>query len=457
MFSLWGKPLTSIQTHKNRNWLLKCLTVCALVLWLQGCQNLPLFSSEELHPVTPQITLQESINTHTFKLSGEQTLFGVLARIETGSDDNLPDIARHFGLGYNDIVLANPTLDPWVPAAKQQVLLPARFILPDVPHKGIVINLANMRLFYFPIDQKHTLYTYPVGIGRQSWGTPTGLTEIIAKRPNPSWVVPDSIQREHAAQGDPLPKVVPSGPDNPLGHYAMPLGFNSYLIHGTNKPYGIGMQVSHGCIQLYPEDIEVLYKMTPIGTPVRIVHQPYMLAWEDNKLYLEAHPLLPKWEAQKKQLQKNLYADLRKLAKEKPVNIDWLQVEAILQRSDGVPKQISKASGSVDTAVNQVVELKRPDTWAWQNPVARLNNQDIAVLAASFKAENDAKKFAAMLNHQGPPIPARTVRNDKTFLVIAGPFNTVKQANQVIKRIKINFEMNAKLFKPDGVLLSGLN
>jgi len=101
--------------------------------------------------------------------------------------------------------------------------------------------------------------------------------------------------------------------------------------------------------------------------------------------------------------------------------------------------------------------LKRPDTWAWQNPVARLNNQDIAVLAASFKAENDAKKFAAMLNHQGPPIPARTVRNDKTFLVVAGPFKTVKQANQVIKRIKINFEMDAKLFKPDGVLLSGLN
>lgn len=444
-------------TNENLNWLARCLTVFTLAFGLQGCQSLPFFSSDDLQPLaTPEPTLRESIKTHDFELSDKQDIVGSLARVETKPDDNLPDIARHFGLGYNDIVLANPTLDPWVPAANQPVLLPVRFILPDVPHKGIVINLANMRLFYFPDNQKDTVYTYPVGIGRQSWGTPTGVTQIIAKRPNPSWVVPESIQREHAAKGDPLPKVVPSGPDNPLGYYAMPLGFNSYLIHGTNKPYGIGMQVSHGCIQLYPEDIEALYKMTPIGTQVRIVHQPFMLAWENNKLYLEAHPPLPKWEAQTKQLQKKLYSELKKLAKEKAISIDWTQVEALLQRADGIPKPISSAD-TVQADGDTIVTLKHPDNWAWNNPVANISNQDIAVLAASFESENDAKKFAVMLNHQGPPIPARAVKNKKAYVVVAGPFKTVKQANGAIKRIKINFEMDAKLLKPDELLLSGLD
>ena len=192
----------------------------------------------------------------------------------------MPDIARHFGLGYNEITLANPAVPAWAPKAGGQVLLPLRFILPDAPRKGIVLNLANMRVFYYPTKQPDTLLTYPVGVGRDGWNTPLGQTTIVAKKTQPTWIVPESIRREHAAKGDPLPKVVPPGPDNPLGEYALLLGSSSYRIHGTNKPYGVGMQVSHGCVRLYPEDIEVLFEKTPVGTPVRIVHQPYMMAWD---------------------------------------------------------------------------------------------------------------------------------------------------------------------------------
>ena len=147
--------------------------------------------------------------------------------ISANDGDTLPDIARHFGLGYNEITIANPGIGPWTPKAGARVLLPLQFILPDAPRKGIVLNLANMRMFYYPPKQPDTLFTYPVGIGREGWNTPLGQTTVVAKKVNPAWTVPESIRREHAAKGDPLPAVVPPGPDNPLGKYALLLGFNT--------------------------------------------------------------------------------------------------------------------------------------------------------------------------------------------------------------------------------------
>ena len=232
---------------------------------LSGCQNMFFFrdgnenlvSLEPLPPINqPKI---EHVEAHEFQLKDDQDMVGYLATLETRENDTLSDIARHFGLGYNDISNANPTISPWTPKSGSRVLLPIQFILPDAPHKGIILNLAKMRLFYYPKQQPDKVFTYPVGIGRQGWNTPMGSTTIVAKRVNPTWVVPESIQQEHIEKGDILPNVVPSGPNNPLGLYAMQLGFPSYLIHGTNKPYGIGMQISHGCVQLYPEDIEVLF------------------------------------------------------------------------------------------------------------------------------------------------------------------------------------------------------
>ncbi len=389
-----------------------------------------------------------TIESHDFKLSSGQGMVGTLAVISSREDDTLSDIGRHYGLGYNDITLANSNLDPWTLAAEQTVLLPLRFVLPEAPRKGIVLNLANMRMFYYPKNQADTVLTYPVGIGRQGWHTPLGQTQIVAKKANPDWTVPESIHREHQALGDPLPKVIRAGPDNPLGSYAMPLGFKGYLIHGTNKPYGIGLQVSHGCVQLYPEDIEILFNKVEVGTPVRIVHQPYMVAWQDDMLYLEAHQPLDKWDKQQKQLQKDIRKKLQQLATEKQVKVDWSKVERILQRADGVPTPVLPNSADLSELVADAMELAHPDHFYGQPVVNELNDNDWSILAADFENETDAQKLAAMLNHQGPPIPARKVAKNGGFQVVAGPFKNKKEARTVAQRIKVNFDMDVKALDP---------
>jgi L,D-transpeptidase ErfK/SrfK len=172
------------------------------------------------------------------------------------------------------------------------VVLPTRFLLPDAPREGIVLNIAAKRLFYYPpaVDgEPRVVETYPIGVGREDWATPTGATTVVARTRDPVWFVPASIRKEHEEMGDPLPAQVPPGPDNPLGSRVLQLGLPGYLIHGTNKPAGVGMRVSHGCVRLYPEDIEVLYDQVPVGTPVAIVNQPMLLGRSGNDLLLEAH------------------------------------------------------------------------------------------------------------------------------------------------------------------------
>jgi L,D-transpeptidase ErfK/SrfK len=167
--------------------------------------------------------------------------------------------------------------------------------LPEAPREGLVLNIATKRLFYFPAPvagEPAIVETYPIGIGREGWATPTGETSVVSKARDPVWFVPASIREEHAAAGDPLPAQVPPGPDNPLGTRVLGLGIPGYLIHGTNKPAGVGMRVSHGCVRLYPEDIESLFERVPLGTPVRIVNQPYLFGWQAGDLLLEAHPPL---------------------------------------------------------------------------------------------------------------------------------------------------------------------
>ena len=325
------------------------------------------------------------------------------------------------------------------------MLLPLQFILPDAPRKGIVLNLANMRLFYYPPKQPDAVFTYPIGIGREGWNTPLGQTTIVAKTVNPAWTVPESIRREHAEKGDPLPAVVPPGPDNPLGKYALRLGFSSYLIHGTNKPYGVGMQVSHGCVRLYPEDIEVLFKKTSVGTPVRIIHQPYMTAWDGDMLYLEAHEPLQKWAGQKERQQKSLLKQLRQSAAEKGATVDWEKVDRILQRADGIPTPILAASPELPELAAQAPEVEHPEHFYGQPVVPELTDSDWALIVADFDNEMTAQQLAAMLNHQGPPIPTRIIEKDGSYQVIAGPFKDQKEAELVAQRIKIEFEIDAKL------------
>ena len=195
------------------------------------------------------LCLGGSAMADTFPLSPNSDVVGELRIIIAKHEDTLSDLARRHNLGYNEIVDANPTVDPWLPGAGTPIVLPTQFVLPNAARQGIVLNVATMRLFYYPPTkpgEQTVVITHPIGIGKEGWSTPLGTTQVVAKQKDPAWNVPVSIREEHAKKGDPLPAIVPPGPDNPLGQFAMRLGLPSYLIHGTNKPYGIGMRVSHG-------------------------------------------------------------------------------------------------------------------------------------------------------------------------------------------------------------------
>ncbi len=208
-------------------------------------------------------------------------------------EDTLLDIARQYDIGQNEILLANPGVDRWIPGQGTQVRIPASHILPNTPHEGMVLNLPEFRLYYFrkaTESQATSVTTHPISIGRVDWNTPLGKTRISAKTENPVWRPPESIKKEHAAEGDILPDVVPAGPDNPLGLFALRLAVPGYLIHSTNKPFGVGMRVSHGCVRMYPEDIERLFPEVRVGTPVHIVNQPIKVGWRENTLYIQVYP-----------------------------------------------------------------------------------------------------------------------------------------------------------------------
>lgn len=210
-------------------------------------------------------------------------------------NDTLLDIALSYDVGQNEIIMANPDVDRWLPGEGTEVIIPNNYLLPDAPRDGLVLNLPEFRLYYFPSSKDKPVtkvLTYPISIGRQDWETPLGVTNIIEKKANPTWTPPASIRKEHAAKGEILPDVIPAGPDNPLGLFAIRLGIPGYLIHSTNKPYGVGMRVSHGCIRMYPKDIEQLFPDIPVGTPVHIVNQSIKVGWLENTLYIQAYPPL---------------------------------------------------------------------------------------------------------------------------------------------------------------------
>ena len=220
-----------------------------------------------------------------FTLAGDESVIGSTQTYVTKSQDTLLDVQRVYDVGYAELVAANQTVDPWLPGAGTRVVIPTRFILPPAPRIGIVINLGERRLYYFHPDRK-TVETFPIGVAVDGAHTPAGLTSIVAKEKNPAWYPPPSIRAEEPE----LPAVVPPGPDNPLGDYALRLGWANFLIHGTNKPDGVGRNVSHGCIRLYPEDIERLFAEVPVGTPVRVLDQSLLTAWSEGQLFVALHP-----------------------------------------------------------------------------------------------------------------------------------------------------------------------
>lgn len=257
-------------------------------------------------------------------------------------DDTLNKYAELYSMGFRELLSANPGINPWVPGEGREVVIPAEFILPPGERRGVVVNLAEQRLYYYPPDGR-TVVTYPIGIGREGWQTPLVATTVTKVVKDPSWTVPKSILAEHAAAGDPLPAVVPPGPDNPLGPWAVRLAAPGYLIHGSNKELGVGMRVSHGCMRLYNRDITELARLIKPGTPVRIVNSPVKVGWKDGALFVEVHEALE--EQRTLHVPEAAVADAIHIAKRitpnAAVEINWVEAKSAAVRRSGMPVRVS--------------------------------------------------------------------------------------------------------------------
>jgi L,D-transpeptidase ErfK/SrfK len=292
--------------------------------------------------------LQPEVQAEVFQMPPPGSdLIGEIRYTKARYEDTLIDIARQFSVGQDEIVMANPQVDRWLPGRDAQVLLPRRFILPDAPRVGIVLNIPEMRMYYFPGANAKSpasqVISYPVSIGRMDWRTPLGATRVVAKQKDPAWRPPATIKREHAQEGDILPDVVPPGPLNPLGRYAMKLGVPGYLIHGTgiDKAFGIGMRVTHGCIRMYPEDIERLFPQVAVGVPVYLVNQTIKLGWMGEDLYIEVSEPLDEDRTGPQELLAKAYSLIEKKTANRPVAIDREALTAAVNNPTGIPVAIS--------------------------------------------------------------------------------------------------------------------
>ena len=389
--------------------------------------------------------VEKDIERREFSLARGDDVIGRLAVIRLEKGDTLPDIARHFGLGLNAISAANPGVDVWVPEAGERIILPLNFILPDTPRKGIVVNVATMRLFQSKGGSNSRLvYTYPIGVGTKERPTPTGQMYVARKATRPTWHVPASIAEDHRKKGDPLPAEVPPGPDNPLGECALYLSKSGYLIHGTNKPASIGLKASNGCLRLYPESVKILYDDTPVNTPVVIVNQPYLIGQSNGVLYMEAHT--PLEDSGTIELEK-IYAKLRNIEKESARTLDWKKVKEVQADARGIPVPIFEMRQGSEKETVKTIEVEHPAKLYGRPQIPEMK-EAWYVLAAEVRDEIDALRLAAIINHQGPQIPARVLSKGNSYRVIAGPFNDISAAKGAARRLKIDLEIDGVLIEP---------
>jgi L,D-transpeptidase ErfK/SrfK len=339
------------------------------VALLSGCTTFEDFlapASEEPAPQVVELPPPEErpreapISPNHFVLaSPDASVIGEPQIVFTKEEHTFSDLAREYGLGYDELVGANPDVDPWLPGEGTQVILPTQFVLPNVPREGIVLNIASKRLFYFaPVeeDQPQSVMTYPIGIGRVGWQTPLGASTVISKARDPSWYVPASVRKEHQELGDPLPAVVPPGPDNPLGRHVLKLDIPGYLIHGTNQPYGVGMRVSHGCVRLYPENIELLYDLVELGEKVTIINEPFLAGTQDGHIYFESHPPLEDDNVMVEQRLVDILERIEILASEQATNFDLDRMRDAASVRLGVPIILTGGPEVALTARARVIE-----------------------------------------------------------------------------------------------------
>lgn len=315
------------------------LVLLALLLGFSGAAGaLPdEWSEEAFRRDRPQPRFQMVRASGDAKVA--HTVIGEPTFYEIRPNDTLLDVARYHGLGQTEMIAANPGLDRFGPPAGQLILLPTQRVVPDTPFEGIKVNIPEMRLYYFRPSPDGTaiVTTFPVGLGRDEWRTPRGQFRITEKTEMPTWVLPESIRAEWRAKGKPAPVSIPGGsPDNPLGEYRLRLSLPMYGIHGTNMPWGVGMQVSHGCVRLYPEDIERLYPLVPLNTPGEFLYQPIKLGARDGRIYLEVHHDIYTYDPALHRRTQELidargWRDL----------VDPLRVERAVSEQSGVPMDIT--------------------------------------------------------------------------------------------------------------------
>ena len=350
-----------------------CLAVAGCSLFGEWHRPAPAAAAPPARPAPPPQPLP--VANQRFTLAPDQDVFGVVQVVTVGKDDTLTDIARRFNVGYEEILRANPKVDPWLPGEGREVVIPSQFILPDAPRTGIVINIPAMRIFYYPPvkrGERPVVITHPIGIGKVGWRTPEGVTKIVRAQRDPTWRVPVSVRKEHHDNGEDLEPVIGPGPDNPLGKYAFYLQWPSYLIHGTNKPAGVGLRSSHGCIRLYPEDIEQFFATVPVGTQVRVVNQPFLFGWRDGELYMQAYDVMEDdtrdWtHAQKKLLTTSLATRLQQEVKAHHQQVDWNLVSGLAHSPRGVPVPVTLPDASIEQVLAAAPRVQNvlPEGSSW--------------------------------------------------------------------------------------------
>ncbi len=211
------------------------------------------------------------------------TVVGEPSWYKVGPKDTLLDVARRYGLGYNDVDLLFPRMDAWVPPVGKRIMIPTCWVLPPTQHQQLVINIPELRLYFFD-KSTSTVQTYPIGIGDEGWESPLGTFSIVEKRPNPTWYIPVSLQEKYGMAS------MPPGPENPLGEFMLKFSAGAYGVHGTAMPWGVGRLVSHGCIRCYPEHIRILYPQVSVGYKLELIYEPIKFGQKGGQIFVEAHP-----------------------------------------------------------------------------------------------------------------------------------------------------------------------
>lgn len=271
----------------------------------------------------------------TFNIAPDSDIVGNLQTHTIEGGKSLAEIGRQFNVGAYEMIEANPNLSPWHPLVGAKAIIPTEYVLPPGKRQGLVVNLAEMRIYYYH-PNTNMVTTHPIGIGKKGWNTPLGSLHVIQKVVHPHWRPPQSIRADHAKRGDILPAVVPPGPENPLGDYAMRLSIPSYLIHGTNTTGGIGFRSTSGCIRLLPEDIASLYPQIAIGTQVRIIHAPFKFGRRGEHVFVEAHqPLSEHYRAADSTI--GMLRQALEAAAMDHINVNLLETQNTIRTPKGYP------------------------------------------------------------------------------------------------------------------------